>query len=281
MKTNKASDWGGSKLTTFQTCNRKFELSYLAEGTGLTSVEDSYNLSRGTLLHLAFEYFYKSATLNPPAPLEDRVLMATKLAVDEIDTLVMNPDMKALMKNELIACIDQYFEKYGADPDLEPLEVEVPFQVRIGDDVHTGTRDLYARWHGLECVVDHKSTSLDWDRFFKQFKDDLSLKGYVWEKRQTSGIKCDLLINGIRFKRTKNFECEFQRELISFSDLQMEEFPRIVTHIKKQIALCHTEGFFPKSGKQCVTVVGECEFRKYCQLPDPAVINTFFKKKEA
>lgn len=280
MRINKSSDWGGSKLTTFQTCHQKFNLSYCYEGVGLTGIDDSYNMSRGTLVHAVLENFYNYKG-DQPLSLEERVVAALHPVVEEIQKLHMTNEMKDLLKNEVIACIDQYFEKYGFDPELEILEVEQPFQIAIGDDIHTGTRDLFARWNGIPVVVDHKTTSLDWDRFFKQFKDDLSLKGYVYEKRKNGEPRCDLLINGIRFRRTKNFECEFQRELINFSDAQMEEFAKIVTHTKKEIALCQQEGFWPKSGKQCVTVMGECEFRKYCQLPDPAIINTFFKKKEA
>ena len=273
---NKASDWGGSKLTTFQTCHQKYNLSYSYGGTGLEGIEDSYNRSRGVLVHEALEVFYSS---HKSKPLEYRTLEAIKAAVEGIPALNIKEGLKALMKDEIIACLDQYFETYGMDEQLEPLEVEMPFQIKIGDDIHTGTRDLFGMWQGHPVVVDHKSTSLDWDRFFKQFKDDLSLKGYVYDKRRNGVPNCDLLINGIRFKRTKNFACEFQRELISFSEQQMEETPKIIIHVKKEIALCNVEKFWPKSGKQCVTVAGECEFRKYCTFPDEAVIKTFYKQK--
>ena len=287
MPLPKASDWGGSRLTLAQTCKRKYFYGHLYNGKGLETQHVNTNIMFGVLVHLGLQYYYSQMIGAEAFDSEKSAVAGIKSVLELLDEVLADGEsQKQLLKEEVIACLDQYFQKYpSTSDDLVPIEVEkceaITWPGMLLGNEHTVKLDLFAKWQGHEMVVDHKTTSLGWDLFFKQFKDDLSLKGYAYVKRKQTGKKVDVLINGIRRKKNKALECEFQRDVISYTEKDMEEFEKTVIHIRKEIALCENENFYPKSGKQCVQVYGECEFRKLCTFDaDDSMVKTFYREKE-
>jgi hypothetical protein len=278
------SDWGGSRLATAQTCKQKYFNQYLRQhptalGQGLIPIEAKIAPTKGSLVHLGLQHYYESKIKSPDMSLDQRAFSAMHFAVNAIAQFNIDKNAIPLLKDELISTFDQYFSKYAAE-DLVPIACEVPMQIHIGDFVHTGIIDMLARWQDTLCVVDHKTTSMSMDFLFKKFRFSLSMKGYAHKARSmpiAKGEPVMALINGIQFKKNKAMECEFARELIMYTNDEMDEFEKTVTAVREEIALCEKNNFWPKSGEQCVQIWGECDYRKLCMYDDPTMVSSFYK----
>ena len=282
----KGSDWGGSRITTSQTCKQKYYLSYEAPhpdgGTGLIPIEDKVAPAKGTLIHVALQHYYEGLRVAPDAAKGPLIIQSIKAALDAIDSFEIPTELLPLMKDEIISALDQYFTKYSGSTvdDLVPIEVEKPFNLQVGNLVHTGIIDLFAEWHDELFVVDHKTTSLRLDQFFKKFRFDISLMGYAKAKSDELGRPVGVLINGIRFKKDKAMTVELEREPILYSPGELEEiFPKTILAERTAIDVCKDSSFWPKSGAQCVQVWGDCEMRRMCIYNDPAMAKTFYKAR--
>jgi hypothetical protein len=279
----KGSDWGGSRITTFQTCKRKYYLAYDAPhpdgGNGLVPIEDKVAPAKGSLIHLALQHYYQGLINTPDQPRGPLIVDSIKVALDQVEKFDLPPEVVPLLKDEIISAIDQYFQKYELE-DLVPIEAEKPFNLPIGNLVHTGIIDLFAKWHDEYFVVDHKTTSLRLDQFFKKFRFDLSLAGYAKAKSEELGRPVGILINGIRFKKDKAMTVELEREPILYGPGELEEeFPKTIQIERRNIEVCQKEEFWPKSGSQCVQVWGDCEFRRLCVYHDDSMAKTFYKAR--
>lgn len=299
---HKGSDWGGSVIGRFQACKRKhfWAMEYKhpdadgGRGIELLDPRGGTASEFGQLIHLGLQALYLNQNsgfmLEYDAETSDMVdrareqpltyaeacAQAMQLAVNSIKGDFPTKD---LVQDEVIACLDQYFTKYEVD-DLKPLKVEYPTNVQIGDIIHTGIIDLLADWQSTTGIVDHKTTSLGWEVFFKKWRDNLSLKGYVYMHWRSTGDLVPIIINGIRRKKDKALTCEFQRELLSYTEADMADFVRTVQFERQQMDSCRASEFWPKSGDQCVTVYGDCEFRRLCTFPSDAMVKTFYKPRE-
>ena len=282
----KGSDWGGSRLTTAQTCKQKYQYQYLAKhptlpGQGLISIESKLAPTKGTLVHMGLQHFYESKIKDPGMATDDRAVAAMHHAVNAIGEFKLDENFVPLLKDELISTFDQYFSHYELE-DLIPIACEVPIEIKIGEHTHTGIIDMLARWQDTLCVVDHKTTSMDVGFLFKKFRFNLSFRGYAHAAGNmalANGEPVMALVNAIKFKKNKAMECEFARELIMYTPDEMQEFEQTVSAIKAEIDLCEANNFWPKSGEQCVQIYGECDYRKLCMYHDPATISTFYKTR--
>jgi hypothetical protein len=279
----KGSDWGGSRITTFQTCKRKYYLAYEAAhpdgGQGLITIEDKVAPAKGSLIHLGLQHYYDGLIADPTRDKGPLILASIMRAVEHIPKFDIPPELTALLKDEIISAFDQYFTKYSLE-DLVPVEAEKPFTLKIGNLVHTGIIDLFAKWHDHYVVVDHKTTSLRLDQFFKKFRFDISLMGYAKSKSEEIGQPVGVLINGIRFKKDKAMNVELEREPIFYDPNELQdEFITTIQAERRNIEVCQKENFWPKSGSQCVQVWGDCEMRRLCVYNDPAMMKTFYKAR--
>lgn len=279
----KGSDWGGSRMTTAQTCKQKYyyenEIPHPEGGSGLVMIQSKLAPTKGTLLHAGLQRFYELKKHQSERPYMDRVVESITHCVNCCKEFDIDEAALPLLKEELIATLDQYCTKYEVE-DLEPVAVEQPVTVDVGlGQPHTGIIDLLARWHDVLYVVDHKTTSMQLGFLFKKLRFDLSLKGYAIAASKALGEAVHVLINGIRFKGNKALECEFDREPIHYNDDERAEFIPTIRSIRREISACQDEGFWPKSGSQCVQIWGECDYRKLCTYPDPATVKTFYRAR--
>lgn len=283
----KGSDWGGSKLGTAQTCKRKYYNRFIQPhpdgGTGIIQLDEKLAPSKGTLLHTFWQTYYNSIIKDPSGNREDYAVAAIKVMIDQLDKeFHFAPEVTALLKQELVAAADQYFQKYVTD-DIIPIATEVPVEIKYqGHDgtelTHTGIIDLIARWHsGALFIVDHKTTSMSFDMVFRKYTFSLSFKGYIRALEPLYGQPVGVLVNALRFKKNKSFEVELDREPIMYNEAEMSEFEPTVRSIRREIALCENEGFWPKASDQCVQVWGECEYMKLCKCPDPGIMAGMFR----
>lgn len=286
----RGSDWGGSRLTCAQTCKRKHyyehELVWPAplpddkQGQGLIMRDNKLAPTKGTLAHLGLQTYYtiKKHGLHLSMSNQDVICISIKTMLDAIPRFNLPDQILPLLKDELISMMDQYIKRWELE-DIEVLGVEMPISLKIGDHVHTGIVDLFGRWQGSLYIIDHKTTSTKLEFLFKKLLFDISLKGYAKAMREQTGEVVHALVNGIRFCGNKALEVELDREPIMYSKAEMDEFEPTVLSILRELDLCRKEGFYPKSGAQCVQIWGECDYRKLCVYPDEGMVTTFYNPR--
>lgn len=260
----KGTDWGGSVIKTFQNCKRRHyleqEYPHPDGGQGLMQVRDSYASSLGTILHVGLQTHYDFMIHNDTRPYAERAVDAIHTAVNLIDELELKDEDKSLMRDEVTAYLDQYFQYYEKDPDgFVPYTVEESVALHVGDFVHTGSIDITGLCGSYLVVGDHKSTSLTWDKFFRKWKFDISLRGYAYHKWKTTGNMFHIMINGVRRLKNKAFDVEFKRDLIILTEDDFMDFERTVLHERQHMEMCRRAGFWPRSSEACVEVWGVCE----------------------
>ena len=282
------SDWGGSRLATAQTCKQKYFNRYErqhpeATHGGLVRLEDSYAASRGTLIHSFLQAYYGHIIKTPDGVRRDMGIDAIRTMLLELPKFNIPEHKKPLLQDELIATADQYLQHYVTEP-LVPIAVEKAVEVRIQAPngqtyIHTGIIDMEAIYHDGAFIVDHKTTSQTFAALFSKYTHNLSFKGYT---RALAAMNPDhrpvgVLINAIRFKNNKGLEVEFEREPYMFSQQQLDEFDATVISIKREIEMCQSDGFWPKSGEQCSQPWGLCEYFPLCKFDDPAMERALYK----
>lgn len=270
----KGTDWGGSRLKAFQRCKRLYYLKYLK---GVERVEVSEPLSWGHAIHAGLFHFYQNLEeARKRSQIEQLIAESIHAAVN----LDQRPDPeRELFTDSVISCLDQYFTHYQReiyDPShgMQPVAAEVPISLQVGSFTHTGRLDLLATFAGHLCIPDHKTTSMDWARFFRRWKLDLSLRGYVLAYYKHTGKLLSVLINGIRRRNDKAMTCEFQRDLIHFSEREMEETEYEIADIRRDIASRDPSRAieWPKTGESCQGLF-ECEMRSYCLHPEADLLS--------
>lgn len=283
----RGSDWGGSRLATAQTCKQKYYNRYLRPnldgGSGIIQLEDKLAPTKGTLIHFCLQKYYERRLKDPSGSETEHGLEAIVEMVNEIPKLTIQEEVKSLLSDELIACMDQYFTRWRGGSDFKPIAVEQPVQVEVRAPdgtvhIHTGIIDLVCEWHGGSLfIVDHKSTSMSFESVFKKYTHSLSFKGYCKAATQLYRKPLGVVVNAVRFKKNKALEVELEREPIMYDDAQLAEFDKSVVSIKREIEMCERDGFWPKASEQCIAAWGACEYFQLCKFDDPAMVKALYK----
>lgn len=277
------TEWGGSKLKVFQTCHQKFKYAYVDNlvplGTGKAASDF------GTYVHEGLRLYYDSIKTQPDMDSQDRTVAAITHAVSLIEAACLEGSDLELVRDEVIACLDQYFQKYQLDDSLEILEVEKHYEHVVRGFPVTLRIDLLAKWKlGNETyliVPDHKTTGLDWGRFWKKWNFDLSLRGYCYHARKEHNQEVHILINAIRRTKHKNFTVEFDRQPVFMSDQDMLEYEDTIEAIHNDIK-DRLEGrrAWEKNGDACMQMY-ECAYSKLCKTPTPEMAKTMYQIRNA
>lgn len=236
------TDWGGSRLAKW-TCKRAYYNTYVRGGTGLVQIDNRAPLEFGNAVHEAFYWFYTKLVKEPDAihnNLEGAIVDTCKIAVDHIEALSFQDPELSLLRSEVMVALDLYMKNYegeilGTKPGMTPLEAEVPIDVMVGPYKHTGRIDLVGEYQGFKCLPDHKTTSKDWGRFFKGIRLNTSQRGYAFAWYQKTGERLHILINGIRRRKTKDFDVEFMRFMYEVTDKDFKEFEAYVIDTRQDI----------------------------------------------
>lgn len=285
--TTGGTEWGPTRYTVAQDCMRKYYLSYVKDGTGLVSISSAPAMEFGNACHNAWEWFYTQLANNKDqvlANFDSYIVQSIKVAVDYAETHYPEP-LREVMIDETISGLDQYFQHYedeilGRKEGMVPISAETPIQCNIGSDVLTGRVDLVSRYMGSLCLTNHKTTGQDWTRFFKRFRLSLSERAYVYTYEKTFGERPAILINAMRRRKTKDFQVEFQRDLIFMSDQDMRAVEIIISTVGRETAMRDPNIMeeWEQNGDACVRDY-ECGFRKMCVHPEAESL--YFKQRES
>ncbi len=203
-----------STLELLTTCPRALEYSRLFRRI---SSRAKPALDFGSAIHLAFDWRYRNCGNNPPDALEESEqcrILADFFAAHPV------PEDEHRNLNWAVEVIKHYNQTYQVEPfnvlvdkDGQPL-VEMPFALRLFDwhnEDHTdnlptvvpvyysGRIDLPVAWDNQVVVIDHKTTSVLGDFFFKEQRISPQQVGYCWAFEQITGTKVNAFcINAIR-----------------------------------------------------------------------------------
>ncbi len=158
--------------------------------------------------------------------------------------------------------------------------VELPFVFRlckIGDItiLYCGRIDLVVTSDGLIFVVDHKTTSMMGEQFFKGLSVSPQMVGYasgveaILPKEKCAGF----IVNAIKVpKPTKtkgdgvDSDC-FQRHRTYLQEGQLAEWRQNTIALVEEFLWNYSRGILPQKKSWCVNKFGLCEFFGVCELP--------------
>ncbi len=139
--------------------------------------------------------------------------------------------------------------------------------------VWTGKIDIMAVQDGRLGIVDHKTSSVVTDAYWKGFELSQQFRGYWWAAEQLLQKEISwALVNVIKgsapakTKETqRKHELEmFQRRYYYYRRDQIEEWPTDIIALCEDLAHRLVEGFFPMKTTHCVHKFGLCPFHPVC-----------------
>ena len=139
------SSFGYHRVTTFQTCKRKYAYKYLLR---LELPVMPRNLAMGSMVHLALMHYYlrRAGHQDVIGPVE---------AMHGADARM------AWIFQEAKDVVERYLRWAGGNDALAVLDVEREYEVNLGGRVLTARIDLTFEANGQVFVNDHKSTAGD------------------------------------------------------------------------------------------------------------------------
>lgn len=151
--------------------------------------------------------------------------------------------------------------------------------------IWTGVIDLVAsQSDGSTIIVDHKTSSITGDSYFKGYELSQQFIGYAFAASQlleTPITKALLNVLACRKPTKTGKPVEFQRRLYLYREDQLAEWPlSILCHVED---LLHrlTTGFFPMSTQWCVGKYGTCHYHDVCTEPAERRLVTLFSNNYA
>lgn len=134
----------------------------------------------------------------------------------------------------------------------------------------TGKIDLVLRRDSQIFVMDHKTTSVLGESFWKQFDLSMPQQGYCWATSKILGEQITgTIINAIVGRRpTKTGTAlEFHRRTYVYPSWQLEDWPQNCIKIVRSFIEQLLYGDFPGHYKDCVNMYGVCPFHAVCTIP--------------
>jgi hypothetical protein len=151
--------------------------------------------------------------------------------------------------------------------------------------VWTGVIDLVANQSdGSTIIVDHKTSSITGDSYFKGYELSQQFIGYAFAASQlleTPITKALLNVLACRKPTKTGKAVEFQRRLYLYREDQLAEWPlSILAHVED---LLHrlTTGFFPMSTQWCVGKYGTCSYHDVCTVPEEQRMTVLYSNSYA
>ena len=273
-----------SRYEYFTTCQRKAEYAVVR---GRVSADTKQALTFGECIHLAQKFRYKfsgNQAVDATRELQQQILI-DKFYSDKV---------VPLQDHRTPAFAADVIQKYNITYGQEPFELAVSpsgrtlveegfsFEIgRIGNIrvVWTGRIDLaIVNSQGL-WVVDHKTSSVGGEGYFREFMNSSQMLGYAWALQQHYQQPCAGVIINAHFVRkpTKTGKgIEFARYPIAFDQERINEWVENTLYVVSDFLHSHERGYFAMHTKQCVGKFGACEFFDVCSLVPQARLSTLY-----
>ena len=293
-----------STLELLTTCPRALEYNRLFRRVAAAAKP---SLAFGSAIHLALDYRYRNCRNNPPDALEESE-QAAVLAKFFSDNVPPEDDFRNL--NWAIEVIKRYNQTYQVEPfnilvdeKGEPM-VEMPFALKLfdyshypstswmvpeGQEVHTdgqkvvipvyysGRIDFPVMWGEHLVVIDHKTTSMLGDYYFKDQRVSPQMFGYVWAFEQLTGRRpTAFCINAIRSRPMPQkpaggfdrwWQENFQRHTEFVFPHQIDEWKKNTIALVEEFFWHFSRSYFPQKKRWCSGKFGLCPYYDVCDLP--------------
>ncbi len=289
-----------STLELLTTCPRALEYSRLFRRI---SAGAKPSLHFGSAIHLALEWRYRNCRNQPPDMVEESE--QSKLMSDFFAQHVPPEDDHRNL-NWAVEIIKHYNQNYQIEPfnilvdkDDKPL-VEMPFALKLyeqelnpgiytpnaeGDPTkifsvpvyYSGKIDLPVMWNDQVTVIDHKTSGVMGDFFFKEQRVSPQQIGYCWSFWQLTGQRpTAFCINTIGSrsppqKPKKGMDAwwaeNFFRHKELLYDYQLDEWKNNTIALCEEFFWHYSRSFFPQKKKWCSGKYGLCAYYDVCDLP--------------
>ncbi len=288
-----------STLELLTTCPRALEYSRLFRRV---SAAAKPSLSFGSAIHLALEWRYRNCKNQPPDALEESEQSAT-LSKFFAENPVDEDEFRNL--NWAVEVIKHYNQAYQVEPFNVLVDaagvplVELEFALHLFDywaadglecyvngvkktlyDIpvyYSGRIDLPVAWDNQIVVIDHKTTSVLGDYYFKEARVSPQMLGYCWAFEQITGTKVNAFcVNAIRSREAPQkpkggidawWNENFMRHREFVMAHQLEEWKKNTIYLVEEFFWHYERGFFPQRKKWCVSKFGACPYYDVCDLP--------------
>jgi hypothetical protein len=178
------------------------------------------------------------------------------------------------------ALLFEYNLKYQETLDIPRLKgfpwVEKPFALWAGNIgkrkiIYMGRIDLVMRQGPHTYILDHKTSSILGDTYWKDAGVSEQQRGYCWAYREVSGeepigYKINVLAarkptktgKAIEFQRSTTFTREPAGQLDIWHANMLQQVETFLWHVDRNV--------FPRHHKHCVHKYGTCSFYSVCEL---------------
>ncbi len=240
-----------SSMMTAERCKRRFYWSYVRH---LKPVDRQLALEFGSAIHLALENWYTYYDVE--RALQEFHENWTDLLADNIRT---HENAEKMLR--------AYFVHYSHEP-FKIISLEHGFRVPLGDFEFCGRYDAVIIWDGLALVFDHKTTARLTQSYFKQFRPNFQVSGYIWAARRTLDIEVSGMMINLLHVLTKSYN--FMREIIPREQWELDAFEDIAIAIMKDLSQRDqtTRDDWPECWAACGDY-GGCPYRDLCITNEP------------
>lgn len=150
---------------------------------------------------------------------------------------------------------------------------DVPHVIETLSVYWTGKIDLITEVNGEVWAVDHKTTSIGGDTFWRAWQQSAQMHGYTWATsmllggRPVAGAIIDAII-GRKPTRT-GVPYEFEQQHFAYTNEKVSEWLRDTeAHIRRLVSYL-TNGYFPKATTWCANKYGLCPWFDVCSMSLP------------
>ena len=261
-----------SKISTFQTCPRKYFFTYVL---GLGWSTPNHDLVFGSAWHEAMERLLKLYWANDKSYDEAFIKEALKAFTEcyrqDFDELTDLEYDKNPGRAEI--ALQQYIKKY-ADDDFNVLGIEQYFKIFLSNEhLLVGKLDaIIENANGDVEVLEHKTTKWTATVWAEQWSNKIQINNYsliayvLYEKYK------GIIINGAKFFPKNN---DFQRVYIRKGVHALEDALTNVTYWMDLIRMnfqllaesdpnSNSLKAFPKNGESCIKYNRTCPFKAFC-----------------
>ena len=160
----------------------------------------------------------------------------------------------------------------------------------------TGRMDAIAHCHGINRVIDHKTTSIMGDQFSQDFQLSNQVLGYVWAAQQVwpelniSGF----CVNTIHFKKPSKSGASltsggvrggaaplaFERFYYQYSPERIQWWEHNALTLVEDFIHCLVRNYFPSHTKWCFGKYGKCSYHDVCSQDSADLRNSLIQSEQ-
>ncbi len=147
---------------------------------------------------------------------------------------------------------------------------EIPYVENI-HVVWTGKIDLIAEQDGRLGIIDHKTSSVVGDSYFKGFELSQQFMGYWWSAEKLLNRELSwAMINCIAGRKPTRTGTglEFLRRYYSYRRDQIDNWPKSIIAMCEDLIHRLVSGFFPMKTLHCTNKFGLCPYHDVCTQKD-------------